>query len=151
MYVLHPSYRVKNVLTALKVLRPAGQVRSLTHLSVVDGFEKNSNSHRGFRLGIDASIWFYHATYGREGENPELRTLFFRCTRLMGMPFLPLFVFDGEERPSEKRGKRISGKDHWMVQGMQSIIKAFGFEWHMVRVRNIYVLLLFSTVMIGTW
>ncbi|TCD62246.1 hypothetical protein EIP91_007142 [Steccherinum ochraceum] len=113
------------------VLRPAGQVRSLTHLSVVDGFEKNTNGHRGFRLGIDASIWFYHAAYGREGENPELRTLFFRCTRLMKMPFLPLFVFDGDERPGEKRGKRISGKDHWMVQGMQSIIQAFGFEWHM--------------------
>lgn len=98
----------------------------------MDGFEKNTNGHRGFRLGIDASIWFYHAAYGREGENPELRTLFFRCTRLMKMPFLPLFVFDGVERPGEKRGKRISGKDHWMVQGMQSIIQAFGFEWHMV-------------------
>ncbi|THH31387.1 hypothetical protein EUX98_g2810 [Antrodiella citrinella] len=46
------------------------------------------------------------------------------------MSLLPLFVFDGEERPSEKRGKRISGRDHWMVQGMQNIIQAFGFEWH---------------------
>ena len=106
-------------------------MRSLTHLSVKDGFEANPDGKRGFRVGIDASIWFYHATYGREGENPELRTLFFRCTRLMTMPFLPLFVFDGPKRPDVKRGKRISGKNHWMVQGMQEIISAFGFEWRM--------------------
>jgi hypothetical protein len=65
---------------------------------------------RGLRIGIDASIWFYHATYGREGENPELRTLFFRCSRLLGIPLLPLFVFDGPKRPSMKRNKKISGK-----------------------------------------
>ncbi|KAH9922332.1 uncharacterized protein BXZ73DRAFT_79728 [Epithele typhae] len=114
-----------------QVLRPAGKPRSLTHLAVKDGFEANPDGKRGFRVGIDASIWFYHATYGREGENPELRTLFFRCTRLMSMPFLPLFVFDGPKRPEVKRGKRISGKNHWMVQGMQEIIAAFGFEWRM--------------------
>ncbi|KAI0742733.1 PIN domain-like protein, partial [Daedaleopsis nitida] len=113
------------------VIRPAGKLRSLTHLSITDGFEANPDGKRGFRVGIDASIWFYHATYGREGENPELRTLFFRCTRLMEKPILPLFVFDGPKRPEVKRGKRISGKNHWMVQGMQEIISAFGFEWRM--------------------
>ena len=92
-------------------------MRSLTHLSVKDGFEVNPDGKRGFRVGIDASIWFYHATYGREGENPELRTLFFRCTRLMTMPFLPLFVFDGPKRPEIKRGKRVSGKNHWVMVG----------------------------------
>ncbi|KAL4245643.1 XPG/Rad2 endonuclease [Abortiporus biennis] len=50
------------------------------------------------------------------------------CARLMSTPFLPLFVFDGPERPNFKRGKRISGKNHWMVQGMQNIIEAFGFQ-----------------------
>ncbi|KAH9834404.1 uncharacterized protein C8Q71DRAFT_725004 [Rhodofomes roseus] len=113
------------------ILRPTGEIRSLTHLSVVDGFEANPDGVRGFRVGIDASIWFYHAAYGREGENPELRTLFFKCTRLMSAPFLPLFVFDGPKRPEVKRGKRISGKNHWMIQGMQEIINAFGFEWRM--------------------
>ncbi|KAL1938935.1 hypothetical protein VTO73DRAFT_11088 [Trametes versicolor] len=113
------------------ILRPAGQLRSLTHLSVKDGFEANPDGKRGFRVGIDASIWFYHAAYGKEGENPELRTLFFRCARLMEMPFLPVFVFDGPKRPDMKRGKRITGKNHWLVQGMQEIITAFGFEWRM--------------------
>ncbi|EPQ53590.1 hypothetical protein GLOTRDRAFT_63186 [Gloeophyllum trabeum ATCC 11539] len=111
------------------ILRPAGKVRSLTEISVVEGFEANVGGHRGFRIGIDASIWFFHAAYGREGENPELRTLFFRCCRLMNMPFLPLFVFDGPKRPSVKRGKRVSGNAHWLTTGMKNIIEAFGFEW----------------------
>jgi holliday junction resolvase YEN1 len=102
------------------------------HLAVEDGFKCNSSKLRGLRVGIDASIWFFHAAYGREGENPELRTLFFRCTRLLSMPFLPLFVFDGPKRPKVKRGKRITGNNHWLTDGMKRIIEAFGFEWRMV-------------------
>ena len=110
-------------------MRPAGHERSLAHLAIVDGFEANSSNLRGLRVGIDASIWFYHATFGKEGENPELRTLFFRCAKLMTMPLLPLFVFDGPRRPRVKRNKHISGKPHWMIQGMQKIIEAFGFQY----------------------
>ena len=121
-------------LQSIKLLRPAGKRRSLTNLAVVDGFERNVEGVRGLRIGIDASIWFYHATYGREGENPELRTLFFRCCRLLGIPLLPLFVFDGPKRPSMKRNKKISGKAHWMTDGMKNIIEAFGFEWHVVKI-----------------
>ncbi|TDL27126.1 hypothetical protein BD410DRAFT_895019 [Rickenella mellea] len=113
------------------ILRPAAEQRSLTHLAVTDGFLANPSGRRGLRIGIDASIWFFHAAYGKEGENPELRTLFFRCARLMSTPFLPLFVFDGPKRPKVKRGKRVGGKEHWLQTGMQQIISAFGFEYRM--------------------
>ncbi|KAJ8514754.1 hypothetical protein ONZ45_g7739 [Pleurotus djamor] len=111
------------------VLRPASKVRSLTDIAVVEGFEANTNGMRGFRVGIDASIWFFHANWGKEGENPELRTLFFRCATLLRSPFLPLFVFDGPKRPVFKRGKRITTTAHKLTNGMKSIIEAFGFEW----------------------
>ncbi|KAI9571826.1 hypothetical protein HD554DRAFT_2069651 [Boletus coccyginus] len=114
-----------------EVLRPAGQVRSLTELAVEDGFNANPSRQRGFRIGIDASIWFFHAAYGKDGENPELRTLFFRCCRLLQSPLLPLFVFDGPNRPAVKRRKRVGGNVHWLTQGMKNIIDAFGFEWRM--------------------
>ncbi|KAI5990448.1 hypothetical protein EDD15DRAFT_2280291 [Pisolithus albus] len=114
-----------------EVLRPAAEVRSLTDLAVSDGFVANPGGRRGFRIGIDASIWFFHAAYGREGENPELRTLFFRCCRLLQSPLLPLFVFDGPKRPAVKRGKRVGGNTHWLTTGMKNIIQAFGFEWRM--------------------
>ncbi|KZT39796.1 hypothetical protein SISSUDRAFT_1113531 [Sistotremastrum suecicum HHB10207 ss-3] len=111
------------------VLRPAAKTRSLTELAVVDGFQRNKDGVRGLRIGIDASIWFFHANYGREGENPELRTLFFRCAKLLTVPFLPVFVFDGPKRPSVKRGKKISGNSHWLTEGVKNIVVAFGFEW----------------------
>ena len=113
------------------VLRPAAVSRSFTAVAV-DGFAENART-RAFRVGIDASIWFVHATYGQEGENPELRTIFFRLTRLLKLPFLPIFVFDGPMRPDVKRGKMIDKKPHWMVEGMKRMVEAFGFEWRTVR------------------
>ncbi|KAF9526067.1 hypothetical protein CPB83DRAFT_506722 [Crepidotus variabilis] len=113
------------------VLKPAGVVRSLTDLAIKDGFQANPDKKRGFRLGIDASIWFFHAEYGREGENPVLRTLFFRCATLMHTTFLPLFVFDGPKRPDFKRGKKINKAGNALIPGMKNIVEAFGFEWRM--------------------
>ncbi|KAF8257358.1 PIN domain-like protein, partial [Lactarius quietus] len=113
------------------ILRPSGTLRSLTHIAIVDGFEANSANLRGLRIGINASIWFFHAAHGREGENPKLRMLFFRCAKLLSAPFLPLFIFDGPKRPKVKRGKRITGEKHWLVDSMKGIIEAFGFEWRM--------------------
>ncbi|KAK0191500.1 hypothetical protein F5146DRAFT_1049037 [Armillaria mellea] len=88
-----------------------------------------SSLHRGYRLGIDASIWFFHADYGKEGENPQLRTLFFRCATLLKYPILPLFIFDGPKRPDWKRGKKINKTANKLTTGMKAIIEAFGFEW----------------------
>ncbi|KAJ7738593.1 hypothetical protein B0H16DRAFT_1424805 [Mycena metata] len=70
-------------------LAPAPKVRSLKNLAVAEGFEANRSGSRGFRIGIDASIWFFPAAYRREGE---LQTMFLRCATLMDAPFLPLFV-----------------------------------------------------------
>ncbi|KAI0087645.1 hypothetical protein BDY19DRAFT_954743 [Irpex rosettiformis] len=120
-------------------LREAGVPRSLSNIAVVDGFQSattSAHTHfdphpRALRIGIDASIWFVHAEYGKEGENPELRTIFFRLTRLLQVPFLPLFVFDGPLRPEMKRGKLIDTKPNWMVEGLKTMIEAFGFEWRM--------------------
>ncbi|KAF8331862.1 uncharacterized protein EI90DRAFT_893605 [Cantharellus anzutake] len=115
------------------LIKDTAETRSLMHLAVVDGFEKNINGKRGYRIGIDASIWFFHAKNSREGENPELRLVFFRLAKLLAQPILPLFVFDGGRRPAWKRNKEISRKPHWMVQGVKDMILAFGFEWKQVR------------------
>lgn len=108
----------------------------MTELAVTEGFEANPGGARGFRIGIDTSIWFFHADYGKEGENPELRTLFFRCATLMHAPFLPLFVFDGPKRPDVKRGKKVSKLTHKLTTGTKAIIEAFGFEWRTVTLFN---------------
>lgn len=37
----------------------AGVSRSLANLAVVDGFEGNKSGKRAYRVGIDASIWYF--------------------------------------------------------------------------------------------
>lgn len=112
----------------------SGKSRSLVHLAVVDGFEKNVSRRRAYRVGIDASIWFHHAAFSKGGENWELRTLFFRLISLLKLPILPLFVFDGRERPKVKRGSRL-GKSgsHALSKNFKEFLDAFGIEWREAR------------------
>ncbi|KZT08478.1 PIN domain-like protein [Laetiporus sulphureus 93-53] len=117
-----------------QILHKVGQSRSLTHLAVVDGFEGNQSGRRAYRVGIDASIWFYHVGHVKGGKNPELRTLFFRLRRLAELPLIPLFVLDGTERPKMKRGSRV-GKSgfHKLTAGLQKLLEVFGMEWRIAR------------------
>ncbi|KAG1851669.1 hypothetical protein F4604DRAFT_1959173 [Suillus subluteus] len=113
-----------------EVVNKAGQSRSLSNLAVKEGFEKNHSGKRAFRIGIDASIWYQHCVHSKGGENPELRLLFFRLCSLARLPFLPLFVFDGDERPKIKRGSKL-GKSgsHSLTSGMKKLLEIFGMEW----------------------
>ncbi|KAH7915223.1 hypothetical protein BJ138DRAFT_1055368 [Hygrophoropsis aurantiaca] len=112
------------------IINKAGQSRSLAILAVTDGFEKNTSGRRALRVGIDASIWYQHASFSKGGENPELRLLFFRLRSLAELPILPLFIFDGRERPQVKRGSRL-GKSgsHGLTNGMKKLLDIFGMEW----------------------
>jgi Holliday junction resolvase YEN1 len=76
------------------------------------------------------SGWIYRACY-RHGslENPELVALFSRCSRLFRLPFIPIFVFDGPERPRMKRGRVISGNEHPLTRSFQRMLDGFGFDW----------------------
>jgi Holliday junction resolvase YEN1 len=75
------------------------------------------------------------------GENPVLRLLFFRLCRLSALPVIPIFVFDGNNRPSVKRGVKVKGKAHWLTERFQHFIEAFGFYWYTVS-----LLFLFKTL-----
>ncbi|CCO36229.1 Flap endonuclease GEN homolog 1 [Rhizoctonia solani AG-1 IB] len=122
------------------IIRHTGKSEALAQLALegfrrdqavkpVEGLPPGTSHPRALRIGIDASIWFFHAAYGREGENPELRTLFFRLARLASYTFCPLFVFDGPQRPRHKRGKTINTRMNSLAPGMKNMIAAFGFEW----------------------
>jgi holliday junction resolvase YEN1 len=52
---------------------------------------------------------------------------------LAELPLLPLFVFDGRNRPKLKRGSR-KGKSgsHGLTDGMKKLLDVFGMEWRMV-------------------
>lgn len=70
--------------------------------------------------------------HSKGGENPELRLLFFRLCSLARLPFLPLFVFDGDQRPKVKRGSKM-GKSgsHNLTSGMKRLLEIFGVKWRM--------------------
>lgn len=107
------------------VLKPSVSIQSLTTLTI----PTLSSPHRGFRLGIDVSLWIFHAGLSKGGENPELRLIFFRCAALMRYAILPLFIFDGPKRPEWKRGKRINRSPNKLVTAVKAVVEAFGFEW----------------------
>ncbi|KAF8211844.1 PIN domain-like protein [Mycena galopus ATCC 62051] len=111
-------------------LQPIEQKISLPNLAVGTGFIANATGARGFRIGIDASGWMYRACnlHGTT-QNPELVALFSRCSRLFRLPFIPIFVFDGQGRPSTKRGKFIRGNDHSLAAPFQRMLTGFGFQW----------------------
>jgi Holliday junction resolvase YEN1 len=72
---------------------------------------------------------FHHS---QAGANPELRTLFFRLARLLQFPVNLLFIFDGEGRPSIKRGKKVIKTPHWLTERVQEMLGLFGFNWYKV-------------------
>ncbi|KAJ6533266.1 hypothetical protein B0H10DRAFT_2204768 [Mycena sp. CBHHK59/15] len=113
-----------------KELEHIEQKISLHNLAVGTGFIGNATGRRTFRVGIDASGWIYRACY-RHGstQSPELVALFSRCSRLFRLPFVPLFVFDGPNRPSMKRGKVVRGNDHWLTADFKRMLDGFGFKW----------------------
>ncbi|KAF8958353.1 hypothetical protein BDZ97DRAFT_1842326, partial [Flammula alnicola] len=53
----------------------------------------------------------------RAGENPAVRVLFYRLCHLLTLPIIPIFVFDGPDRPKVKRG-------------VNKFIDTFGFFWY---------------------
>ncbi|KAJ7039248.1 PIN domain-like protein [Mycena alexandri] len=111
-----------------------GESRSLASLAV-DGFEKNSSGRRGLRVGIDVSLWIHQLTRkmsgGPElGDNPALRTLFFRLCALAEWPIIPLFVFDGRKRPKVKRGSKMGKSGSLpLAQPMKDMLAHFGMQW----------------------
>ncbi|OCF44706.1 hypothetical protein I317_01395 [Kwoniella heveanensis CBS 569] len=113
------------------LLRPAAARTSLSALSR-EAFHANPNGLRAFRVGIDASIWIFHAQVTHYGENPFLRTIFFKITALLQQPVLPVFVFDGPNKPGVKRHGSVKGKfgtaDHKSKQ-FKALLDACGLEW----------------------
>ncbi|KAK0213475.1 hypothetical protein IW262DRAFT_1279591 [Armillaria fumosa] len=103
------------------LLAEFSKYQSLTSLSL----SKFNSPAKGFRLGIDVQPWYRHADSSQEGENPQLRLLFFRCKRLLKYPILPLFIFD--LNPQRHRDNHARTRE--LTEGFIPIIEAFGFEW----------------------
>lgn len=86
---------------------------------------------RPLRLAIDFAIWAFQAQAARGGANPAIRTLFYRLVRLLSLSIVPLFVFDGPNKPLFKRNKRSRGPGDSVSAAMaKHLIRHFGFHIH---------------------
>ncbi|WWC61293.1 uncharacterized protein I303_103874 [Kwoniella dejecticola CBS 10117] len=114
-----------------ELLRPAAARTSLSALAK-ESFQSNRKGLRAFTIGIDASIWIFHAQTTHYGENPFLRTIFFKITALLQHPVLPVFVFDGPNKPGQKRNQNVAGQfgtaDHRSKQ-FKALLDVCGLEW----------------------
>ncbi|KAK0548264.1 hypothetical protein OC845_003663 [Tilletia horrida] len=100
---------------------------------------KAGAAKRHLVLGIDASIWLFHAmtmTKTAGGHSGEVRMLFFRLAKLHALPIIPIFVFDGPKRPSWKRSKQrpasLSNSRYSFPhqRDFEHLIHIFGFAVH---------------------
>lgn len=108
-------------------------------------------------LTLETSHWFYQAgavhqhNHARQGKGPELRTIYQRFTHLAEAPVIVVLVLDGPDRPELKRGRqRKSNREHWLVDDVCDLARAFGFIVHQVfkpRYRSFCSLIL----TVGTW
>ena len=104
-----------------------GERVALSKLSV-QHFEKHN---RQLKLAIDISIWNFQTQSGKGGQNPVLRTLYYRLLRLLSLAILPLFVFDGPNKPPFKRGKRTGHNAASLPDFLtKQLLKQFGFPFH---------------------
>lgn len=88
-------------------------------------------SGRPFRLAIDYAIWSFQNQAGQGGRNPALRTLYYRCLKLLSLAIQPIFVFDGSRKPSLKRNTIVpTDENHWTIQRTKELLDAFGFTYH---------------------
>ncbi|KAG1840050.1 PIN domain-like protein, partial [Suillus subluteus] len=71
--------------------------------------------------------------HAQSGENPELRTLMYKLITLANAPVHAHFVFDGEDRPTIKRGKHVRSAPHWLTRSLQELLQIFGFTWAMAK------------------
>ncbi|PIL35718.1 hypothetical protein GSI_02470 [Ganoderma sinense ZZ0214-1] len=118
-----------------KVVEPAMERVDFTAF-LINHVPPSPPNRRGYyRLGVDVSIWLrqccapFQRAHAQAGQNPELRTFYYRLVDLFVRPVAVVFVVDGPGRPTIKRGTRVIPKPHWLTAGAKDLVDAFGFDW----------------------
>ncbi|WFC95753.1 hypothetical protein MBRA1_002407 [Malassezia brasiliensis] len=109
-------------------LASAGVDRTLAELAWAH-WDRPGGTHAPLRLGIDASLWLFHARKAQGGRNPALRALFFRLARLLRLPIVPVFVLDGAQRPAFKRDAAVYTGTHAIQTQFCEMLDAFRFPY----------------------
>ncbi len=89
------------------------------------------SNRRPIRIAIDIAIWQFQNQAGQGGQNPALRTFYYRLLRILALPIHPLFVYDGPKKPLAKRNRVVSRYgSNSLHNGMsQKLLQLFRFPY----------------------
>ncbi|KAH6907097.1 PIN domain-like protein [Coprinopsis sp. MPI-PUGE-AT-0042] len=88
-------------------------------------------------VGVDASPWLYEvqgatigakkkgASWARTGHSSEMKSLLTRLEQLEALPIIPVFFFDGNNRPATKRNTRVNSTNHYLLPSFRDLLRAF--------------------------
>ncbi|KAF9037851.1 hypothetical protein BDZ89DRAFT_1035729 [Hymenopellis radicata] len=114
-------------------IKQIARVVSLHEVSALEGFIAQRREKGYIIVGIDACLWIQGILHGQnmhhvhKGSNAEVKELLRHLVKLLNFAIVPLFVFDGPERPKLKRGKRVVHSPGWLIGIFKELIDAFGF------------------------
>ncbi|KAI5802850.1 hypothetical protein FPQ18DRAFT_398760 [Pyronema domesticum] len=93
--------------------------------------EHHARTGRRLRIAVDASIWAFQVQAGKGGNNPALRTVYYRLLRLISHNITPIFIFDGPHRPGFKRGSQKNTLlTPALIRLSKKLLKLFGCPFH---------------------
>ncbi|KAF5385881.1 hypothetical protein D9615_002450 [Tricholomella constricta] len=120
--------------------KPAVQVRTLTQVATVEGFESQRRGSCTLFIGVDASILLNRAQYAayhqkgglnmQAGENLPLQILFWQICRMLALPVTPVYVFEGNKGPLYKRGREVKTTPHALTNSFQELLTSVGFHFY---------------------
>ncbi|KAJ7243794.1 PIN domain-like protein [Mycena rebaudengoi] len=113
---------------------PASKIMSFKELSADETISEKRRNTGAMVVGVDACLYltqceavFHKPRHAQRGRNPELRILFYKLAALNEAGAIFVWVFDGPNRPSIKRNKRVRAKPHWLIEEFTEMINLFGF------------------------
>lgn len=84
-------------------------------------------THASRSVFMYRAIGKFKTRHSSTGPVPELYTIVSKLLHLARTPLVPVFVFDGPNRPIVKRGKHVKVREHWLVESFKAFADALGF------------------------
>ncbi|KAL0564882.1 hypothetical protein V5O48_017155 [Marasmius crinis-equi] len=114
------------------MLKASKEARSLNELAFIEGFQKNCRERRALTYGVDSNNLIdsleagsHHTLHGPSA----LESFFTLLCKYSEASVILHFVFDGPNRPREKRGKRVKTQLPVLYRNAQELITRFGYYY----------------------
>ncbi|KAL0564329.1 hypothetical protein V5O48_017720 [Marasmius crinis-equi] len=113
------------------MLTPAKQTRSLNELAFTEGFQRNHREQRALTFGVDTNNILDSLEAGSHhnlhGPSP-LESFFTLLCKYSEAPAVFHLVFDGTDRPKEKRGKQVRTQMPVLYRNAEDLATYFGYH-----------------------